>query len=202
MGERIFASVVHGRAFCHVVFVFLQPAFNGALLLLHLAFHKGYVATVGYNVLPVFRKGFGCLNILGIDHQPGSVAVEPVHNVRSAFLVGHFQVGVQYAFYVEGVVGGWCRKYPRAFFNYNDVMVFVNNSYEFAVDAPGMFLAAYLNSHARCELVVVSRCGVFVYHDSSVSQNGLCLCAADPVKGVFNEWHKLLILLYGKRQIF
>ena len=82
-----FAAIVYRTAVGDVGLVVLQPVLYRSLVLLHLAAEHGHIAAVVHNLVPVSFQRLLRVHVLGIDHQPRRVSVQPVHCKRFVMII-------------------------------------------------------------------------------------------------------------------
>ena len=121
------SAVVGRRRIGDVGLVVLEPAFNNAFFWGNLSRCQGYIAPVGHDASPIVLKNLLGFYRFGVDQQTGSVAVEPMHHVCSAFLPRFPEIVVENRLDAELSLRGSHGKNSYILFYHNDLRIFVYN---------------------------------------------------------------------------
>ena len=142
VGHSIFASVVYWRRVGDISLVVLQPIGYGAVVILHLATCHSYVAAVVDYLVPVVLKNLFGINILGVNHQSGCVAVETMHHVGTTLLMRLGKIVVEHRLHVQRRVSGCHGQNAYVLFYYDNPAVFVDNLDKLVLEIALTFVAA------------------------------------------------------------
>ena len=148
VGHRIFASVVYWRRVGDISLVVLQPVGYGAVVILHFATCDSYVSAVVDYLVPVVLENLFGVNVLGVNHKSGCVAVETMHYVGTTLLMRLGKIVVEYRLHVQGRVSGSHRQNAYILFYYDNPAVFVDNLDKLILEIALTFVAAHANGVA------------------------------------------------------
>ena len=178
MGDGIFPAVVNRRAIGDVCFVVFQPVGNSAAFFNNFAREEGYVAAVVNYIVPVVLKRLLGLQVFGVNHETGGVAVEPVDDMGGASLPSLMEIVIEHALDIERAVSGSHGEYAGFLLDDGEVLVFIDES---DITATGLTAGLRLTdtySHPGFEGIVVLGDVLTIDFYPMPLQGGFQLCAA------------------------
>ena len=201
----VFTSVIFRTAIGDEGLVVLQPAFHRAAFIFHPSVQHGHVATIEAKTLPVRLQNLGCLNALGINHQPAGLTVQTMNHMGVTLEVAFLKILVQDSLHAELLGCGGHAQDARLFVHNDDILIFVNNLNPLVFQFGFTTMLAHAHNVARLQLIIILRHRLTIYGNSTAFQYVLQFVFTDAIKLFAKKIHEqhglihLIFVVFGSR---